>query len=955
MNNNLSIRGYSILKSNIDNKKLEEIRDELTVKAYIPEGYGTESKSFKIYLEGPTKIYVPKYYGLINFGIPKNIKYNEPVKINLLFNGVLRQEQQEPINKFLDACNDPLRMGGILNLPCGYGKCLAYDTNILMYDGIIKKVQDIKIGDILMGDDSTPRNVLSLARGQEMMYEIIPVKGESFICNESHILSLKCSTNWSKSMKKGDIIDISVRDYLNLPKSFHGKGGPLLSYKVGVEFNEKKLDLDPYILGVWLGDGHSNGRGITTQDAVIYIYFQKELRKIDMYLNYQSQYDYDIVKLKKENNFKILLKQYNLIDNKHIPYDYKCNSRINRLKLLAGLIDTDGYYCKGSYEIVQKNKNLSDDILYLVRSLGFAAYQKQVKKTCTNSSKGKVTGIYHLISFYGDNLEQIPVLCQRKKASERKQIKDPLTNRITVNKLKIDNYYGFEIDKNKRFLLGDFTVTHNTAMAIYLITKLQVKTLIVVHKDFLLEQWKERIQQFSPNARIGYIKAKIIDVENKDIVIGSLQSLSMKEYNEETFKEFGLLTVDECFPYDQNIVTDKGPINIGHLYNMWEKKQPLPLIKSFNQALQKFEWKKITFAWKKQADKLLEISFDKTTIRCTPNHKILTLNGMKEAQLLKEGEIVIGNADKDFSTLKIVSIQNLEKWKDGSGQKYTNNVYDIEVEDNHTLVCCTPASIQGVVASNCHRTAAEVFSRAFQKITFRYTLGLSATIKRKDGLSKVFQWYLGDIVFSVKKRTDNVKVIIKEYYNANPNYSKEWILWNNKPNISKMINNVCEFQPRIEFIKDIIKEIIETEPDRKILVLSDRRGHLENLHEILLQNEISCGLYYGGLKAIILKENEKKQVILGTFAIASEGLDISGLDTLILASPKSDIVQSSGRILRTLPECRVYQPLIIDIVDNISVFPNQAKKRLAYYKSCKYELEEKKKSKEIVKNGTCYL
>ena len=104
-----------------------------------------------------------------------------------------------------------------------------------------------------------------------------------------------------------------------------------------------------------------------------------------------------------------------------------------------------------------------------------------------------------------------------------------------------------------------------------------------------------------------------------------------------------------------------------------------------------------------------------------------------------------------------------------------------------------------------------------------------------------------------------------------------------------------------------------------------------------------------------IKENEKKQVILGTFAIASEGLDISGLDTLILASPKSDIVQSSGRILRTLPECRVYQPLIIDIVDNISVFPNQAKKRLAYYKSCKYELEEKKKSKEIVKNGTCYL
>ena len=145
-------------------------------------------------------------------------------------------------------------------------------------------VQDIKVGDQLMGDDSTPRNVLSLARGREMMYDIIPNKGDKYTVNESHILSLKCSTNHSKKYRKGEIYDISVKDYLNLPKCFHGRGGPLLGFRVPIMFSKKDVDIDPYILGYWLGDGNSDNSAITTEEYEVVCYFKEYCEKINCYI-----------------------------------------------------------------------------------------------------------------------------------------------------------------------------------------------------------------------------------------------------------------------------------------------------------------------------------------------------------------------------------------------------------------------------------------------------------------------------------------------------------------------------------------------------------------------------------------------------------------------------------------------------------------------------------------------
>ena len=394
--------------------------------------------------------------------------------------------------------------------PPGSGKCHTYDTPILMYDGSIKMVQDIVVCDIVMGDDSKPRNVLSLGRGEDELYEIMPTKGEKYGVNSEHILCLKPSginrirkcknKNNSISYKteylnkdtcklqskrfsdlneaekylekncfENDIIQISVKNYLELPKFIKSK---LKGYKTGIDFEEKPVPFDPYIIGVWLGDGTSSDPNITNQEAVILHYIKNEIKKHNLQLAHYSKYTYgityDAYKHDSRNNknvFLQVLKDLNMLNNKHIPNIYKINSRENRLKLLAGIIDSDGSYSsKGKcYDITQKNKVLSDDILFIARSLGFAAYQKKCTSFCMYKNK-KVYGTYYRICISGSNLTEIPTKCPRKRAEVRIQNKDPLNVGFTVKSIGKGKYYGFELDDNHRYLLGDFTVTHNTSL-----------------------------------------------------------------------------------------------------------------------------------------------------------------------------------------------------------------------------------------------------------------------------------------------------------------------------------------------------------------------------------------------------------------------------------------------------------------------------------------------------------
>lgn len=404
--------------------------------------------------------------------------------------------------------------GLLLYHSIGSGKCHGINTPIMMFDGTTKIVQDIVIGDKVMGDDSTPRNVLSLARGEDEMYKVIPVKGNPYIVNKEHILCLKMisypriqhnksqnsyniawlennsfkwktltytnigkekglenAKNFMNSISQNNILEISVKDYLKLAQ--HNKNG-LKGYRVPLNFEEKQLILDPYFLGFWLGDSTSSSSDITTQDSVIINYLRQLAPNYECYLDYKEGYTYSLKGIKKSNNIiqtspiKKLFKQINVLDNKHIPLIYKTSSREQRLKLLAGLLDSDGSMQKNGYDFIQKNEKLLDDVIFLCRSLGFSCYKNKEKKGCWYLGKYK-ENYYYRININGKGIEDIPVKCERKKCKPRQQIKDVLVTGIKLEHIERDNYYGFTLDGNNRYLMADFTVCHNSLTAVNLI------------------------------------------------------------------------------------------------------------------------------------------------------------------------------------------------------------------------------------------------------------------------------------------------------------------------------------------------------------------------------------------------------------------------------------------------------------------------------------------------------
>lgn len=355
----------------------------------------------------------------------------------------------------------------IITGQAGIGKCHGIGTKILMHDGSIKNVEDVEIGDVIMGDDSTPRNVLSLGRGKDMIYKIKGNYGfDEFTCNSEHILTLKHTVT-------KNIINIPLNEYLN--KSDGYKRNYKL-FKKPVSFNETYVKIDPYFIGAWLGDGSRMRPQIETMDTEIVSYLKTVADSYGLNLtkviNTESKSDgYAITagncsdKGRFKNPLISDMKYYGLYrpDEKFIPTEYLVNSRENRLKLLAGLIDTDGYTNQvgKSYLICTKYSKLADQINYLCRSLGFKSHITNKEISNINNKEGN-DKTYFNINISGD-LSEVPVKLERKKLIEpRKQIKDVLVSGFTVTEVGYNDYYGFTLDNNHLYLLGDFTVTHNT-------------------------------------------------------------------------------------------------------------------------------------------------------------------------------------------------------------------------------------------------------------------------------------------------------------------------------------------------------------------------------------------------------------------------------------------------------------------------------------------------------------
>lgn len=390
------------------------------------------------------------------------------------------------------------------------------DTSILMRDGTSKNIDELEINDKIMSPDGKLVTISEIIKKHKDMYYVYPVRGSPYSISEDSLISLKASmapgiswashgnyyivawlekfkyvtksflTNTYGTKKKafkaaknylkneipnnekctnyGDIVTTSVGDYVDIPEKIKRL------YKVfssGIEFKGKKVDVDPYILGYWLGDGSSRDTVITTAEPEIVEYFENFAEDNGLLFKKQgkSKYNYAVTSGINggpigRNSFMNFLKKNNLIYNKHIPDDYQFNSREKRLKLLAGLIDSDGYYIHGCYDFIFKSETLADDTIFLARSLGFKAYKKQVQKTCTNSARGRVTGTYYRFYISGEGLDEIPSILERKQATKRTQIKNASVSGFVVFYEGKEECYQLKTKSKASLLLDDFTVVH---------------------------------------------------------------------------------------------------------------------------------------------------------------------------------------------------------------------------------------------------------------------------------------------------------------------------------------------------------------------------------------------------------------------------------------------------------------------------------------------------------------
>jgi superfamily II DNA or RNA helicase len=324
-----------------------------------------------------------------------------------------------------------------------------------------------------------------------------------------------------------------------------------------------------------------------------------------------------------------------------------------------------------------------------------------------------------------------------------------------------------------------------TVMGLKLISLLKKKTLIIVHKEFLMNQWIERANEFLPGAKIGKIQGPIFDVEGKDLVIGMLQTLYDRALPENAFDSFGLTIVDEV-----------------------------------------------------------------------------------------------------------------------------------------------------------HRIGSEQFSKTLLRVLSPNMLGISATVDRKDKLTDVLYMFIGPKIYTEQRESDDpVCVRAIEYISSDSQFNETEYDFRGQAKYSTMISKLSDFGPRSDFIVrvlgDLIKESQSKETDAQIMVLCHNRSLLTYLHDAIRHRGFATvGYYVGGMKQVALQETEGKQIVLATYAMAAEALDIKTLSILLMASPKTDITQSIGRILRV----RHDNPVVVDIVDRHDIFQNQWRQRKTFYRKCNYRI-----------------
>lgn len=393
--------------------------------------------------------------------------------------------------------------------------CHALGEQVLTADGNAIAVENVRLGDALLGADGFPRQVLALHKGTMLCYKIIPVKGRPFVVTEDHMLTLVHTV-------KGTLVDISVKDWMawNATQKHNYK----LIRSSALEFYaapKSSLPIPPYVLGILLGDGgfkYSSINFTTMDDEVL-----QEMQ------------------------------QYQGSGNKFIPHIYLTANIKDRLELLAGLVDSDGNKGGNTYDYICKSKRLAEDIAFLCRSLGFATYLHACKK---GIKERNFIGEYYRLNISGET-SIIPCRITKKQCTERKQKKNVLRTGFSVEAVGKKEYIGFTVDGDNRYLLSDFTITHNCGKTIIFsnIAAREVRkggrVLILAHRGELLDQAIDKLYK-ATGIEAGLEKANTtsdtdILTPPYTVVVGSVQSMkSPQRLARFNYNEFSLIVIDEC-------------------------------------------------------------------------------------------------------------------------------------------------------------------------------------------------------------------------------------------------------------------------------------------------------------------------------------------------------------------------------------------------------------------------
>lgn len=355
----------------------------------------------------------------------------------------------------------------------GYGA----GTPVLLSNGKVVGIESLRAGDFVMGLDSRPRSVVETFKQQAPLYKVVPVKGDPWVCAASTAVTI--------SDRLGNTRDVAIAYLLSSWLRDSSRSCRLL--RRGVDFAAAEQPFDPYLVGLWIGDGDRGGARITTADPEIVDYLHQVAERLGLHCQSNIKikdrhraFPPRTIALAVEshggkgqprdgrNPLRTFIRTHCVLDgSKNIPSSYLIASRQQRLALLAGIVDTDGCYDRprsdtwdGMYEISTVSSHLRDQILYLARSLGLAANSAESLKG--NQTPGFV-GLYHRMSIRGD-LHEIPCRLPRKQALQRRGSRRINLTGFRLEALGTGDCFGIKLDHDGQFLLGDFTVTYAGAM-----------------------------------------------------------------------------------------------------------------------------------------------------------------------------------------------------------------------------------------------------------------------------------------------------------------------------------------------------------------------------------------------------------------------------------------------------------------------------------------------------------